>query len=704
MLLHTAEWHRVRINICLNFVDVGLALLHQRWGTMKSRGSIAWGASCDPSAHHRRHWRTLAVCAVAHLQCLTPNAMAQTPTPEVNLGQGQFVLRGGAPAPATSIVDFATDEPFSGTYVGADVPMVVNQILGDFLKIDFSIAPDVTGIVTMRVENIQSRLAAIDALRTAFKPMGIAVIDRGDFVAIVRASDNGAAGSTAVIDPGQPAPPGGGVVVLTPHFIAPTQLASVIAPFAPTATIVLTDDSRRFLVIRGDESSLNAISLASAMFDVDWFTQISVATFDLKHVTPDALIDELRPVLGPSFSSIDLVPVPRLSRLLVLARNPQMLPIVRGWIERLDVSSSTLSPGVLVYRARNANAETLAKSLRDSGSSSGSEATTTGVQASSQPPVGANLAVSTSQGQSQFSATASQREQAFSVASNLNQNAVIVRGSVDQLAEAQGLLEALDQPPSQVLIEAAIIEITLDDELQFGINWHGLEERFSGTFTDAANGKVTSSFPGFALTYVNTDIEAALNVLSSLTKVEVISRPSLLALNNETANLQVGDQVPIVTQTAISVTDPNAPIVNQTQYRDTGVILKVTPRVRAGGMVELEVAQEVSQVARTTSSGIDSPTIQTRKIDSKLLVPSGQSVALGGLISTTRTGSVSGIPFLMDVPLLGQLFRSDSRITERTELVVFVTPRVLVDGKAAVEATDELRSAFRKLEQELARK
>jgi len=84
-------------------------------------------------------------------------------------------------------------------------------------------------------------------------------------------------------------------------------------------------------------------------------------------------------------------------------------------------------------------------------------------------------------------------------------------------------------------------------------------------------------------------------VLSSITKVEVMSRPSLLALNNETANLQVGDQVPIVTQTAISVTDPNAPIVNQTQYRDTGVILKVTLRVRAGGMVELEVAQEVGR-------------------------------------------------------------------------------------------------------------
>lgn len=671
---------------------------------MGSRSLNACSVFSRPSAPQRRRRLPAFICVSVYLAWLTPCSFAQAPQPDVATGQGQFVQRGSASTQATSIVDFQTDEPFSGTYVGADIPMVVNQILGDFLKIDFSIAPDVSGVLTMRVENIQSRLAAIDALRTALKPMGIAVIDRGDFVAIARASDQGAAGSAAIIDPGQPSPPGGGVVVLTPHFITPSQLGPLIAPFAPTASIVVVDDSRRFLLIRGDEGSLNAISSASAMFDVDWFAQISVATFDLKHVTPSALIDELKPVLGPSFSSVDFVPIPRLSRLLVLARNPQILPVVRGWVERQDVSSSTLSPGVLVYRARNANAETLAKSLRESGSSSASTATTNGAQTGAQSFSAVGVPASGGQGQGAPSATTSQQEQSFTVSSNLSQNAVIVRGGADQLAEARGLLEALDQPPPQVLIEAAIIEITLNDELQYGINWHGLEDKFNGTFTDAPNGQVTSSFPGFALTYVNTDIEVALNVLSSITKVEVISRPSLLALNNETANLQVGDQVPIVTQTAISVTDPNAPIVNQTQYRDTGVILKVTPRVRAGGMVELEVAQEVSQVARTTSSGIDSPTIQQRKIDSKLLVPSGQSVALGGLISTTRTGSVSGIPLLMDIPLLGQLFRSDSRITERTELVVFVTPRILVDGKAAVEATDELRSTFRKLEQELARK
>ena len=659
------------------------------------------GLDCLRGEGKRRRRRILIALGLSLVVATAP-AIAQQP--ETITRPGQFVQRSTAQT-TTSPVDFETDEPFSGSYAGADIAMVVNQILGEFLKIDFSIAPDVSGVVTMRVENLKSRLAAIDALRTALTPMGIAVIDRGDFVAIARASAQGGPVQAGVIDPGQPSPPGGGVVIMTPRHIAPSQLSPLVAPFAPSASIVVADDARRFLLVRGDEPSISAISTAAALFDVDWFAQVSVATFDLRHVTPQQLARDLKPLMGPMAGSVDFVPVPRLSRLIVLARDPQVIAPIRGWIERLDVSSSTLSPGVLIYRARNVGAEELAKSVRDSGGtsevggSSQAGGATTNPALLPPPPSGASqLAPGSAQ------SAPDRGQSALSVSVNASQNAVIVRGDADQLAEARGLLEALDMTPPQVLIEAAIIEVTLDNDLQFGINWRGIEERFRGVFTDAPNGQVTSNFPGFALTYVNTDIEAALNMLASVTKVEVISRPSLVALNNETALLQVGDQVPIVTQTAISVTDPNAPIVNQTEYRDTGVILEVIPHVRASGMVEIEVSQEVSQVARTTSSGIDSPTIQQRKLESRLLVPSGQSVALGGLISTSQTKTSNGIPLLMDIPLLGQLFRSDNTVVERTELIVLVTPRILLDGPAAVEATDELRQVFLKLEERLARR
>jgi general secretion pathway protein D len=249
-------------------------------------------ASCGSDATPvRRRRRAIAVGV-----CLTIAAMgaslAQPPAEDPVIRPGQFV-QGGASAQQTSPVDFETEEPFSGTYVGADIATVVNQILGEFLNIDYSIAPDVSGMVTLRIEEVRSRLAAIDALRTALKPMGIAVIDRGDFVAVARGGDQSAPVQAAVITPGQPSPAGGGVVVLTPRFISPGQLGPLVSPFAPSATIVQTDDRRRFLLVRGDEASISAISNAAAMFDVDWFAQVSVATFGLQHTTPDGMIAEL---------------------------------------------------------------------------------------------------------------------------------------------------------------------------------------------------------------------------------------------------------------------------------------------------------------------------------------------------------------------------------------------------------------------------
>lgn len=633
---------------------------------------------------------------VSGLECFAQE-VPQSPPANSTFNSGQFVRRPDASATATSAVDFETKEPFSATYVGADVANVVHEVLGDFLKIDYSVAPDVGGLVTMRLDNVRSRLVAINALRNALRPQGVAVIDRGDFVAIARAGGQDGPAQAAAISPGEKGPSGGGVVVLTPKYVAPSQLSGLIQPFAQSGKIPLIDDSRRFLLISGDEGSINAMSSAAAMFDVDWFSQVSTASFVLKHVRPQDLIAELKPLLGPSAGTVEFASVPRLSTLIVMARSPEVLRIVQNRIQQLDVPSSTVSAGMLLYRVKHVQAEDLAASVRELGGGSDAPAAASPQVApapSARPGVGPVQAPSTAP-------PLDGRQGDFVVSTNQSQNMVIVRGNSDQLAQAQNLLDALDQPPAQVLIEAAIVEITLTKELQMGVNWSGLQNKLAATFSDLPSGAIASAFPGLSVTYVNTDIQAALNLLASAANVEVMSRPTVMALNNETANLQVGDQVPIVTQSAVSVTNPEAPIVNQTTYRDTGVILKVTPQVRSAGMIELEIAQEVSQVARTTSSGIDSPTIQQRKVESKLMIPSGQSVALGGLISTIKSKDVVGVPLLKDLPLLGAAFRSTRDRVDRTELIVFLTPRLLVDGAASVEATDQLRKSFRKLEEEL---
>ncbi|MGH6879774.1 MAG: type II secretion system protein GspD, partial [Hypericibacter sp.] len=198
-------------------------------------------------------------------------------------------------------------------------------------------------------------------------------------------------------------------------------------------------------------------------------------------------------------------------------------------------------------------------------------------------------------------------------------------------------------------------------------------------------------FPGFSYVFSSNDARVVLNALTSITDVRVISAPQLVVLDNEQARLQVGDQVPIATQQATSVTDPNAPLVNTIEYRDTGVILEVIPHVNSSGLVTLDITQEVSDVAETKSSGIDSPTIQQRQITSTVAVQTGETVALGGLIRDRHSEGVTGIPLLSDIPLLGNLFKTTSDKDDRTELLILLTPHVIRNSQDARVLTEELR-------------
>ena len=185
-----------------------------------------------------------------------------------------------------------------------------------------------------------------------------------------------------------------------------------------------------------------------------------------------------------------------------------------------------------------------------------------------------------------------------------------------------------------------------------------------------------------------------MNALDATSDTEIVSSPRVMVLNNETARIQIGDQVPIITQSAVSITDPGAPIVNSTTYRDTGVILIVTPSIRAGGMVEIDVSQEVSGVAETTSSTINSPTITQRSIETRLAVPDGSTAILGGLMSSTRSSTETGVPIVKDIPIAGALFRSTGRVERRTELVILIEPTVVLTAEPAIDIPRDLREAL----------
>jgi general secretion pathway protein D len=284
----------------------------------------------------------------------------------------------------------------------------------------------------------------------------------------------------------------------------------------------------------------------------------------------------------------------------------------------------------------------------------------------------------------------------ISITSDDGNNSLVFYSTPRQYGLIQDALRQLDILPLQVLIEAAITEVTLTDKLQYGVQWQFAGSGGQATLSEGMTNQLLQPFPGFSYFFgsANGNIQAALHELSDLTTVKVLSAPKVLVLNNHNAALQVGDQVPIlqaqVTSTSGSV-DGSLPVTNEVDYRDTGVILNVTPRVNDNGLVLLDISQEVSDVSTTTTSAINSPTIQERKIASSIAVKDGQTIALGGLIRDKGTQEKAGLPWLNNLPVLGFIFGSTNIEHDRTELLILLTPRVVRNSQDVKTVTDELR-------------
>jgi general secretion pathway protein D len=282
----------------------------------------------------------------------------------------------------------------------------------------------------------------------------------------------------------------------------------------------------------------------------------------------------------------------------------------------------------------------------------------------------------------------------------------------------EATLEQVDRPSLQVAIDATIAEVTLTNELSYGVQFF-LQKQGVGsalntqstsaptstttTTTDSTGASVASTvtsalinraFPGFNfLLGSESNPHAILDALHSVTSVKVLSNPSLVVINNQVATLQVGDEVPVSTGSATVLTTSNT-VVSTTDYRNTGIILRVAPRISVNGTVRLDVEQEISNVTPTTSTSL-TPTISERKVKSSISVANGQTVLLAGLIKEEQDGNRSGIPVLDEIKGLGDAFSHQDKTGTRTELIIFIRPQIIRDGTDAHHVAEELRSKLR---------
>jgi len=640
------------------------------------------------------------------------------------LGQPQAPL---TPPPPPRL----TGGPVSLSFVNVDVQAVAQAVLTDLLHTPYSLAPDVHTPVTLRTGHRIARSDVLPAFEGALRAANLALVEQSSggyaIVSIDQARNLAPIATEQLV--------GYGRETIRLKFVNAEQLRRLIDPVLP-GVVASTDAPSNSLTILGAEGQRTAARELIRQFDVDWLRGASFGLFIPRRTDSRLIVPELDKVLNadsaPTRGMVRLIAMDRLNGILAVTTAPQYLDDVRRWVEILDQEGESTRRRLFVYRVQNGRAADLAHVLTNVFGQAGAATPadqrgqkrqggmTGALPSDSQPPsngpsssgfnpasapgspggaASGSVEPTADDGTGRAQTVDADDFHARITDDEIN-NAILVYASPRDYAIIEEALRKLDIPPYQVVIEAAIAEVTLTDSLQFGLQ--GLYNKGTtsvGVTQSATSALPIQNFPGFSALYSAKTISAALNALETITKIKVISAPKLMVLNNQTASIEVGEQVPILTGSATSTLTSGAPVVNSIDYRDTGIILKVTPRVNSSGVVLLDMAQEVSAVvSATTTATINSPTISTRKIATSVSVQDGEIIALGGLISDNRNDVNGGLPGLSHIPILGPLlFGNINHNDTRTELIVLLRPvviRTVDDGRAV---TDELRQKLKSM-------
>ena len=635
---------------------------------------------------------------------------------------------------------------------GADVREVVRVILGDILGATYTIDPALGGEVVLNSAGALSDAELLRVLESILAINGGTLVSLGDNAYAVRLAEEVVTGGASVagLAGGLPeAGPGSGVTIVPLDYISASNAAQFIQPLVGQPEQIRIDEARNLLLFAGSGAERQNVLETLRDLDVNWMAGRSIGIFPLANATPEALVPELEslftPLAAPDLGAgtIRFLPVARLNAVLAVAQGQDQIREVARWVERLDRGSQQ---GIqfFVYQLQHAPANEVARILAQSlsdepiadagGDGFGSAARDTsglglggqGLGEEGAPP-SAFLDEEGNFSENGEFGSDEDRDQAGGAAYNANlstggplgdlgpvrivanprNNSLLVRATPRAYELIEATLRRLDTAPLQVLIEATIAEVILNDQLRYGVQYF-LEsgDVQAGFNTTAASGAVgigsallnpLARLPGFNFLYQGGDVTVAIDALARVTDVRVLSSPSVVVQDNRLATLSVGSEVPIVTRVAQSIDDLDAPVLNNIEYRETGVILKVRPRISSNDNVSLEIGQEVSRVDEAAISAVDSPTFTQRRITSEVNILSNQTVVLGGLIQDSENLTQNKIPLLGDIPVLGNLFRSNDRTAGRTELIVFLTPRIVRNAADARDVSEELRSRMRSL-------
>jgi len=650
-------------------------------------------------------------------------AIPEPPQRQLIRGNQQFVRQPAATAQGKEegsgdIVFNFQDQP---------IEAVINSVMGDLLHENYTIAQGVKGNVSFSTSKPVDKQQALSILETLLSWTDNAMIRQGQRYVILPASQ-AVAGKLVPQMPVAKPSSGLSARLFALRYISATEMQKLLKPFARENAFLLVDPARNVLSLAGTPDELANYQDTIDTFDVDWLKGMSVGVFGLQRASVAELMPELQSLFGPDSGMplagmLRFLPIERTNSVVAISSQPQYLSEVGDWIRTIDEGGGN-EPQMYVYDVRNMKASDLAKYLRQiygNGAikddtparvAPGLRTTTLsslnssggGLQNTPPPPADEPEATE----ETPPAAPDKSLEAGTRITAQQSSNQLLVRTRPAQWKEIEAAIKRLDNPPLQVQIETRILEVKLTGELDLGVQWYLGRLAGNSASTTVANasgsqGALGGGGAGLGATdslfysFVSSNLQVALHALETNGRTQVLSAPSLVVMNNQPAQIQVGDNIPI-SQTTVNTGDADTTL-SSVEYVQTGVILDVVPRINPGGLVYMDIQQQVSD-AENPGSNSDTPVnprISTRSVSTQVAVQSGQTVLLGGLIKQDNAESVSAVPYLGKIPGLRWLFGNTSKSKDRTELIVLITPKVITSNGQARQVTDDYRQQMQLL-------
>jgi general secretion pathway protein D len=597
-----------------------------------------------------------------------------------------------------------SEEKISLNFDNADIYEVINA-LSDFLGINYLIDSAVKGKVNIYTAGEIEKSRLLPILETIFEMNNIALVKFGDFYKIVPIKE--AKKEIIDINIGREIleiPSYDRVIIqLVPlHYVPSSDVIKVLKPFTSKGGDIVDYKKGNFIIIIDTTIIIRKLLNLINIIDVDAFEHMKIRFFKIENADVKDIAKELENIftsfgIGKSPDKgigLKFIPIERVSCILSISSIPEIFEKVEYWLGVLDTVDLEAEEQIFIYFVENGKADEIADVLKKvygegvPEKTRKKQPTRKRKTAPKKPAEGIRIVAGK-----------------IKIVTDDTTNSIIVRATPHDYSLIKETILKLDIIPKQVLIEVLIAEVTLSGDTQFGIEWALLGDTAEiGGYKGQDKGEISFGIGGlgtdltknlargFTYRFDSNRLQAFLLAQASKNKLNILSSPHILAADNKEARIEVGQEVPIVTSEYVPQgVQSDISTSRSIEYRSTGVILTVTPRINEKGLVAMEISQEVSEAMPVVAGGIQSPVISNRKAETSLVVQDGQTIVIGGLIKDQTSKTISGVPILSSIPLLSYLFSDTKEKNEKIELIILITPHVISNLDEVDMVTEEFK-------------